>query len=210
MLEYSSKPNCLQPNSLESNYILFCENETKERIYRKEIQLDEKYCLGNKVIILSNQLKHYLHQAAEAEGISGSQSRILHFLAKESKQRNIYQKDVEDFFCLRRSTVTQTIQSMEKNGLVVRCSVSQDARLKKLTLTPKGEELEVRIHKRVLEMEQVLLSALTIEEAELFQSILVKMSNKLAESGMADAVPEICDMSCGKERFNAENINETD
>ena len=158
MLEYSSKPNCLQPNSLKSNYILFCENETKERIYRKEIQMDEKYCLGNKVIILSNQLKHYLHQAAEAEGISGSQSRILHFLAKESKQRNIYQKDVEDFFCLRRSTVTQTIQSMEKNGLVVRCSVSQDARLKKLTLTPKGEELEVRIHKRVLEMEQVLLS----------------------------------------------------
>lgn len=172
--------------------------------------MDEKYCLGNKVIILSNQLKHYLHQAAEAEGISGSQSRILHFLAKESKQRNIYQKDVEDFFCLRRSTVTQTIQSMEKNGLVVRCSVSQDARLKKLTLTPKGAELEVRIHKRVLEMEQVLLSALTIEEAELFQSILVKMSNKLAESGMADAVPEICDMTCGKERFDAENITETD
>lgn len=172
--------------------------------------MDEKYCLGNKVIILSNQLKHYLHQAAEAEGISGSQSRILHFLAKESKQRNIYQKDVEDFFCLRRSTVTQTIQSMEKNGLVVRCSVSQDARLKKLTLTPKGAELEVRIHKRVLEMEQVLLSALTIEEAELFQSILVKMSNKLAESGMADAVPEISDMTYGKERFDAENITETD
>ena len=37
--------------------------------------------LGNQIIILSNQVKHYLHQAAEVEGISGSQSRILHYIS---------------------------------------------------------------------------------------------------------------------------------
>lgn len=172
--------------------------------------MDEKYCLGNRVIILSNQLKHYLHQAAEAEGISGSQSRILHFLAKESRIKDVYQKDVEDFFCLRRSTVTQTIQSMERNGLVVRCSVSRDARLKKLTLTEKGEELEIRIHQRVLEMERVLSSALTMEEIELFQNMLAKMSNKLVENDMADAMPEISDMTCRKETDYVKDTDEAD
>ena len=37
--------------------------------------------LGNRIIILSNGIKHYLHKAAEEEGISGAQSRILHFIA---------------------------------------------------------------------------------------------------------------------------------
>ena len=41
--------------------------------------------LGNQIIILSNQVKHYLHQAAEVEGISGSQSRILHYISEFSK-----------------------------------------------------------------------------------------------------------------------------
>ena len=36
--------------------------------------------LGNRIIILSNGIKHYLHKAAEEEGISGAQSRILHFI----------------------------------------------------------------------------------------------------------------------------------
>ena len=70
--------------------------------------------LGNQIIILSNQVKHYLHQAAEVEGISGSQSRILHYISEFSKKTEVYQKDVEEFFYLRRSTVTQTLQAMEK------------------------------------------------------------------------------------------------
>ena len=140
--------------------------------------------LGNKVIILSNQLKHYLHRAAEEEGISGSQSRILHLLAVSSEKRNIYQKDVEDFFCLRRSTVTQNLQAMEKNGLITRCSVAQDARLKKLVLTEKGRELETRIHRRVLDMERMLSRDLREEEVEVFLSVLLKMSEKMADSGI--------------------------
>ena len=88
--------------------------------------------LGNQIIILSNQVKHYLHQAAEVEGISGSQSRILHYISEFSKKTEVYQKDVEEFFYLRRSTVTQTLQAMEKNGLIRRSSVARDARLKKL------------------------------------------------------------------------------
>ena len=149
-----------------------------------EKYIREPECLGNMVIILSNQLKHYLHRAAEEEGISGSQSRILHFLALESQERDVYQKDVEDFFCLRRSTVTQNLQSMEKNGLITRSSVTSDARLKKLVLTEQGMELECRIHNRVQDMERMLSRDLTEEEVEVFLSVLLKMSEKMADSGI--------------------------
>ena len=133
--------------------------------------------LGNQIIILSNQVKHYLHQAAEVEGISGSQSRILHYISECSKKTEVYQKDVEEFFYLRRSTVTQTLQTMEKNGLIRRSSVARDARLKKLELTGAGQALEAQIHTRVMQMEQRLRESLTEEEITQFLSI-TELKNK--------------------------------
>ena len=135
---------------------------------------------GNQIIILSNQVKHYLHQAAEVEGISGSQSRILHYISEFSKKTEVYQKDVEEFFYLRRSTVTQTLQAMEKNGLIRRSSVARDARLKKLELTETGQALEAKIHARVMQMEQRLRDCLSEEEITQFLSITDKLGAELA------------------------------
>ena len=143
--------------------------------------------LGNQIIILSNQVKHYLHQAAEVEGISGSQSRILHYISEFSKKTEVYQKDVEEFFYLRRSTVTQTLQAMEKNGLIRRSSVARDARLKKLELTEAGQALEAKIHTRVMQMEQRLRESLTEEEITQFLSITDKLGAELTSLG----APEI-------------------
>lgn len=134
---------------------------------------------GNQIIILSNQVKHYLHQAAEVEGISGSQSRILHYISEFSKKTEVYQKDVEEFFYLRRSTVTQTLQAMEKNGLIRRSSVARDARLKKLELTEAGQALEEKIHTRVMQMEQRLRDCLSEEEITQFLSITDKLGAEL-------------------------------
>lgn len=147
--------------------------------------------LGNQIIILSNQVKHYLHQAAEVEGISGSQSRILHYISEFSKKTEVYQKDVEEFFYLRRSTVTQTLQAMEKNGLIRRSSVARDARLKKLELTEAGQALEAKIHTRVMQMEQRLRESLTEEEITQFLSITDKLGAELTKLG-APEIKQAC------------------
>lgn len=143
--------------------------------------------LGNQIIILSNQVKHYLHQAAEVEGVSGSQSRILHYISEFSKKTEVYQKDVEEFFYLRRSTVTQTLQTMEKNGLIKRSSVARDARLKKLELTEAGQTLEAQIHTRVMQMEHRLSDCLSEEEITQFLSITDKLGEEMTKLG----VPEV-------------------
>lgn len=144
--------------------------------------------LGNKVIILSNQIKHYLHHAAEMEGISGSQSRILHILSRQPENQPLFQKDIEEIFHLRRSTVTQTIQTMEKNGLLTRSSVEADARLKKLTVTEYGRELDGRICTRIAEMEKQLSHNLSEEEVETFLTVMEKMSASMTEHG----APKLC------------------
>lgn len=140
--------------------------------------------LGNKIIILSNQVKHCLHQASEVEGISGAQGRILHILSVQPDNEPLYQKDLEEIFHLSRSTVAQTIQTMEKNGLLTRSSVSQDARLKKLEITDKGREINARIGSHVIAMEQELSRSLTEEEIQTFLRVMDKLGERMKQNLM--------------------------
>ena len=98
---------------------------------------------------------------------------------------------MEEFFYLRRSTVTQTLQAMEKNGLIRRSSVARDARLKKLELTEAGQALEAQIHTRVMQMEQRLRESLTEEEITQFLSITDKLGAELTNLG-APEIKQAC------------------
>ena len=76
----------------------------------------------------------------------------------ENRDRVICQKDIEHTFDIRRSTVTNIIQLMEKKGYVERRSVPGDARLKCVSLTAKGEENHLQMEHLIsmLEKEQVI------------------------------------------------------
>ena len=56
---------------------------------------------------------------------------IHHWVFVFSQQGDVYQKDIESFFKLRRSTVSSQLDTLEKKGLIQRVPVSHDARLKK-------------------------------------------------------------------------------
>ena len=62
------------------------------------------------------------------------------------QDEDVYQRDLEEHFSMRRSTVSRMLQLMERNGLVARASVGSDARLKKITLTPKA----IAAHEQIL------------------------------------------------------------
>ena len=57
----------------------------------------------------------------------------------------MFQRDLQAHFSVRRSTVTGLLQLMEKKGLITRSSVAQDARLKKIQLTPRAIQHHERI-----------------------------------------------------------------
>ena len=49
----------------------------------------------------------------------------------ENRDRDIFQKDFEEKFSIRRSTASNMLKLMEKDGYIKRVSVENDARLKK-------------------------------------------------------------------------------
>ena len=145
------------------------------------IPIEDKKAIGHEIKVLSNLIKRNLTNTAAFHNLSdltGTHGWVIKYLY-ENRDRDIYQKDLEREFSVRRSTITGTIQIMEKNGLIIRESVEGDARLKKLVLTPKAIELHYMVQKTIMEFEENLEFGITEEEKELFFQITRKLRYNL-------------------------------
>ena len=92
------------------------------------------------------RINNLIRRDIERSKINGEidTSRFVHGWAirylYDNREKEIFQKDIEKEFSIRRSTASNILKLMEKNGLIERISVPYDARLKKLTLTKKAVE----------------------------------------------------------------------
>lgn len=114
----------------------------------------------------------------------------------QNRERDIFQKDIEQFFSVGRSTVTNILQLMEKKGFVRRESVESDARLKKVILTDKGIEAQETIEKIVDHIEKELSDGIVEEELQLFYKVIDRISEnveKYAANGSRGEEPDDSD-----------------
>ena len=105
-------------------------------------------------------------------------TRIIGYLY-ENRGKEVFQRDIQAQFSIRRSTVTGILQLMEKNGLITRSSVERDARLKKLELTPRAVQLHERIGRSVRQVEDRLNQSLTPQEKQEFLRLCGKIRASL-------------------------------
>ncbi len=137
--------------------------------------------LGFQIRTLSHLVKRVIDQTAfsgEEVHPTGVQGWIIGYLY-ENRDKEVFQRDIQQQFSIRRSTVTGILQLMEKNGLITRSSVERDARLKKLELTPKAIELHERVGRSIRKMEEHLSQSLTSEEKAEFIRLCEKIRANL-------------------------------
>lgn len=96
-----------------------------------------------------------------------------------NKDRDIFQRDLEQEFDIRRSTASNILSLMEKNGLIKRESVPYDARLKKITLTDKAVEIQNKIDDNFERLELTMRQGISDEELNTFYNVLDKICNNL-------------------------------
>lgn len=152
----------------------------------------EKKCdcsnqIGFKIKCLSNLLRRRMLKdcstlSKDAEDFCFVQGWIIDYVVKTGE---VYQRDLEKRFNMRRSSVTKTLQNMEKNGLVLRQSVDSDARLKRIVLTEKAKLFNEQMRQSIYQTEQALKNGLTEEEVTTFLMIADKIFNNLREEGQA-------------------------
>ena len=107
---------------------------------------------------------------------------IIRFLYA-NRDRDIFQKDVEQHVSIGRSTVTNIIQLMEKKGFVARQSVEHDARLKKVVLTEKGIQSHETMEALIESLDMSLVEGITDGELEVFYSVIEKLKENLTANG---------------------------
>ena len=141
--------------------------------------LEKKVEVGRKIEMLSRQIRRKVDESISSQDLTAKQAMILLVIYDLSKVKDVYAKDIEDAFDMRRATVTGILQLMEKNGIIVREENNVDGRLKSIRLTQKAINLRLKMKKNIQKVESNLLSDLSKEEIETFLKIMEKMSHNL-------------------------------
>lgn len=136
----------------------------------------EKF-LGRELKIAANYVKRAsaLNCKIDCDDDITSANCWLIMYLYDHRDEDVFQKDIEFEFSIRRSTSSGIISLMEKKGYIERVSVEHDARLKKLVLTPKALKICDVIQANTVEFEKVLTKGITPEELDFFYSILNKI-----------------------------------
>ena len=145
--------------------------------------------VGFQIRRLSKLVKRLVDRVAFSQGeerTTGMQGWIVGYLF-ENQGRDIYQRDIQEQFSVRRSTATGILQLMEKNGLITRSPVSHDARLKKLVLTEKAVALHTAVEERIRNTEKLLSEGLSEEEVAAFLSTAAKIEQNLTRARIPPA-----------------------
>jgi DNA-binding MarR family transcriptional regulator len=141
----------------------------------------ENQLVGLEIRSLNNMIRRYFvfsSHRKEIDTITGNNGWIIGFLAKNS-ERDIFQKDLEEHFTITRSTASKVLSLMEQKGLIRRQAVAQDARLKKIVLTEKAEQVKELMSEDAERMERVLVRGFTGEEKQILLSYLGRMKDNI-------------------------------
>lgn len=134
---------------------------------------------GRVIGMVSNQIKRRLDNTILNDTLTGMQGRFLHFILTYSAEHDVFQKDLEEEFNLRRSTATGILQLMEKGGLLYRESVDYDARLKKIVVTKKGSQCKAQVEESIRLLEEQLQRGISADDLAVFYRIMAQMSKNL-------------------------------
>lgn len=127
----------------------------------------------SQVIRLHHARVHGLFGGA---GLHRGQPPVLFMLWE---QDGLPQKDIAHRLRLKPATVTDTLQRMERAGLLVRNPDSEDMRISRVFLTEKGRELRPEVERLLKTIEEECFAGFTPEEKALIRRFFMQMRDNL-------------------------------
>ena len=128
---------------------------------------------------LLNQSARVIRRALDARisgvnpDLSGVRGMVLGDIVRANRNgRDVYQRDIEQWFNIRRSSVTALLQGMEQDGFITRCAVEKDARLKRLVATDKGRACHAEIEASIAQFESDLQKGIDPQQAAAARAVL--------------------------------------
>lgn len=108
----------------------------------------------------------------------GPQGFALRYLG-EHQDRPVFQKDLEEALSIRKSTASNLVQRLEKNGLVTVVSLPEDKRYKQIMLTDKAKADHQQIDADITAFEKKMKQGISQEELDNFFATIDKIKRNL-------------------------------
>ena len=130
--------------------------------------------IGFNVRRLTNYIKRDMEKSSASGKIilpKGVNGWAIHYFY-DNREKEIFQRDFEQRFSIRRSTASNILKTMEQNGFIQRVSVESDARLKRIILTEEAIKIHEEIMKDIERRELRLRRGINEEEIDQFLSMV--------------------------------------
>ena len=146
--------------------------------------MEEKRRIAFVLRAIHNQIKliiRYTLPKCEKGPKSQLQGGILGYLYYHQEQP-VYQRDLEKEFRISRATATNTLQVMEREGLIMRRALDRDARLKRIQMTEEAVQGHRRMEAHMEMMESCITKGMSAEEVEQLSRLLGMVMKNLEET----------------------------
>lgn len=141
--------------------------------------MSKKRSVGLELRTLSLLMRRQLDQTLkEKENLTAMHGWTISYLYK-NQNKDVFQKDFERDFSIRKSTASRILKAMENNGLITRQSVPYDSRLKKIVLTEDALKIHDSIMTRRALLEQKLLTGIPEEKLDVFFEVMDAMKENI-------------------------------
>lgn len=136
--------------------------------------------IGFYMKIIHNKMAAEMTRDAASKDLTASQVAILGYLFK-NQDKKILQKDVEEQFFLKHSTVSGILQRLESKGFIRTVVSEKDHRCKSPVLTEKSLKISEELREDMTAANQRMLAGLSEEELAALERTLEKIRNNLVE-----------------------------
>ena len=129
--------------------------------------------LGHKFRIIHNMIDKYFEKRWDdsIHYLTRVQCATLYYLY-DHRDQNVFQKDIEAAFSITGATATNILKGLERQKLVMREPMPEDARLKKIVLLESGVACHKQAYRNMIHMEETLAAGFSEEDLETLRNML--------------------------------------
>lgn len=107
-----------------------------------------------------------------------TQVRIIDFLDK-NRDKNIYQFDICEALKMKKSSITEQLDSLEKDGLIKRLPDENDKRRNIICLSDKIQKNLEELCRELTVLNEEMISGISTDDLERFSEVIKQMEKNL-------------------------------
>lgn len=152
----------------------------EEHSMEEKQSMEERRKITFLLRVLHNQIKLAIHKSlpdCKVGPKSQLQGGILGYLYHH-QEVSVYQRDLEKEFRISRATATNTLQVMEREGLIIRKAQDRDGRLKRIQMTETAYQGHMQMEAHMEMMDSRLLEGMDdAEVSKLYHLLGIMLKN---------------------------------